>query len=162
MIKVTQHGTVEERLRKLEHSVNFSEWIHAFPCADQATAIVTGGGSFFFGGIAVDRSVFRKLLPDARWLVYAAGLAAAGDANPLTVALSYRSDGGGVTTLGSTTTSVAALTKVSLGPFDVFATGGVPAGETIPVIRLFASKGVGANGSIVAWNIWLRLLANKQ
>ena len=72
MIKLTSQGTVEERLRHLEHSINYSEWIQAFPCADAVTSIA-GGATVFFGGIAVDRSVFRKLVPDARWLVYHLG-----------------------------------------------------------------------------------------
>jgi hypothetical protein len=161
MIKLTSQGTVEERLRHLEHSVNYSEWIQAFPCADAQASVVVGA-PVILGGIAVDRSIFRKLLPDARWLVYAAGFAAANDANTLSMSLVYQLDNTTLQQLGVVSTTTAGFIKLSMGPFDVFATGGVPAGETIPVIRLRGIKVAGANGSFVAWNIWLRLLANKQ
>lgn len=115
-----------------------------------------------FSGLAVDRSVFRQRLPDARWFVYAAGWVNAGDTNVATVSLVYEKDDGAQVTLGSVTHNTATKTKKVMGPFDVFATVGVPAGEQIPVVRLRASKASGADGTIESWVLWLRLLPARQ
>lgn len=112
-----------------------------------------------FDGITVDRSVFQKRLPDARWLVYAAGLVSAGDTNIATVSLYYQKDDTTLVLLGSVTHNTATPVKKVMGPFDVFATVGVPAGETVPMVRLHAIKNAGTDGTIEAWDLWLRLVA---
>lgn len=115
-----------------------------------------------FSGLAVDRSVFQKRLPDARWLVYAAGWVNAGDANVATISLVYEKDDGSQVMLGSVTHNTGTKTKKVMGPFDVFATVGVPAGEQVPMVRLKAVKSSGADGTIENWTIYLRLLAARQ
>lgn len=115
-----------------------------------------------FDGIAIDRSVFQKRLPDARWLVYAAGFVNAGDTNVATVSLIYQKDDQTQVTLGSVTHNTATTVKKVMGPFDVFATVGVPSGEQVPMVRLKAIKASGADGLIENWDIWLRLLPARQ
>ncbi len=111
-----------------------------------------------FGAIAVDRAVFRRLLPDARWLVYAAGWCDPGDGNDAIVELIYERDDESVVVLGAATFSGAGRSKRLLGPVDLFATSGVPAGEAVPMIRLRARKTAGLDGSLDGWVAWLRLL----
>jgi hypothetical protein len=112
-----------------------------------------------FGGLAVDREVFRRRLPDYRWYVYAAGLVDPRDANTATLELVYHLDDNTLVSLGSITQAGAGMVKRELGPFDVFNTPGVPAGETIPIVRLRATKTAGVPGEVVAWVIWNRFLA---
>jgi hypothetical protein len=162
VIKVSSTSSVEERVRRIEHSINYSNVILTFSCADANTTITAGAGNVFFGGCAVDRAWSRTVLPDAQWVVRAAGFANSGDGNPFVVSLIYQTNALAVVTLGSATTSVAGFVKLAMGPFDVFGTGGVPAGEAIPVIRIIANKGAGTNAQIAAWTIWLELRANKQ
>lgn len=116
-----------------------------------------------FGGLSVDRSVFRTLLPDAKWYVYAAGMVDPGDANVATLSLRYVENTTGTThTLGSTTATGAGLVKFTLGPLDVFGTGGVPGGENVPVLQFHAVKDAGADGTVQAVTLWLRFLPAKQ
>jgi hypothetical protein len=115
-----------------------------------------------YGGFAVDRAVFRRLLPDDRWLVYAAGLLSAGDANTATARLVYQKDNGTQIALGMATTTGSTEVKSRIGPVDLFGTAGVPAGEDVPVIRMQFQKDAGVDGTCLAWNIWLRFLpANR-
>lgn len=117
----------------------------------------------YFGGLAVDRSVFRRLLPDYRWYVYAAGLVNPGDANVATLSLRYQRDSTSTfDTLGSETFTGAGLVKFEMGPYDVFGTAGVPAGETIPIIRFHAAKDAGADGEVAAVTGWVRYLPRQQ
>ena len=111
-----------------------------------------------FDGYAVNRSVFRELLPDHRWYLYAAGLVNPNDANTATISLRYQKYDTTTVTLGSVTQAGSGLVKKSMGPFDLFAVGGVPMTETVVVIRLNAQKSAGVDGTIECWNIWLRLL----
>lgn len=116
-----------------------------------------------FGGLSVDRSVFRELLPDARWYVYAAGMVDPGDGNVATLSLIYVEDTTGTThTLGSTTKTGAGLVKFDMGPFDVFGTSGVPAGEDVPVIQFKAAKDAGVDGTVSAVTLWVRFLPATQ
>lgn len=116
-----------------------------------------------FGGVAVDRSVFRELLPDHRWYLYAAGMVSAGDTNTATISLRYVKDDATTVTLGDTAThSTATLTKKELGPIDLFAEAGVPNTENIVVVALHAIKASGANGTLGPWTLWLRLLPRRQ
>jgi hypothetical protein len=110
-----------------------------------------------FGGFAIDRAIFGRLLPDARWMVYAAGVVDPGDGNTATVSLVYQKDDGTLVTLGSVAQTGGGATKKRLGPLDVFATGGVPAHEVVPIVRLRAQKNAGADGTVTAWSIWVRL-----
>lgn len=115
-----------------------------------------------FGGGSIDRSVFRTLLPDWKWYVYAAGRVNAGDTNVATVFLQQLEDDGTVNTLGSVTHNTATTTKKAMGPFDLFATAGVPNTEDIVTLRLFAQKDTGADGAVTDWTIWLRLLPARR
>jgi len=116
-----------------------------------------------FGGVAVDRTVFRELLPDHRWYAYAAGLVDPGDANIATLSLVYVENTTSTThTLGSTTKTGAGQVKFTLGPFDVFGTAGVPAGEDVPVVRFKAIKDAGVDGAVEAVTLWLRYLPRAQ
>lgn len=115
-----------------------------------------------FAGFAVDRSVFRKTLPDARWLVYAAGWLNPGDGNTATVRLAYEKDDGTLATLATLAQVGGGRLKAKLGPADLFGSAGVPAGETIAMIRLGAVKNTGVNGTVENWTIWVRFLAPKQ
>jgi hypothetical protein len=162
VIPVSSTSSLEERVRRIEHSINYSEVDLPFPALTGPALDVVAGAPAGSGGIAVDRSIFRRLLPDARWVVYAAGLVNPQDANIATVSLVYTTDAIANVTLGSVTATGAGFSKKSMGPFDVFGTGGVPAGETIPVIRLVMSKNAGTDALFQTWTIWLRLLANKQ
>lgn len=162
--KVADTGQPVEDLRRIIRAINFAEHIVPFSAVGSQEAVPVGP-AVLFGGITVDRFTFRKLLPDSRWLVYAAGLALSGDANPLTLSLVYEADNLALTQLdpvATTVTSVAAV-KTTLGPFDLFATAGLPApAETIAIIRLRAAKAAGAAGAVEAWSLWLRLLPAKQ
>jgi hypothetical protein len=163
MIKVVHTGQVAEDTRRIIHALNFSEAIHAV--TPSLAAFSTGApalGANLVGGLVVDRSIFRTVLPDARWFVYAAGLVNPGDGNTATVALQYVKDTGVLVMLGSATAVGAGWAKLSMGPFDVFGTAGVPAGETIPAIVMTAQKNAGVNGTLSAWTIWTRFLASKQ
>jgi len=167
MIKVMETGDARQDTRRLIHSVNYSEEIRVVAVQDPVSPVAVAatflGDSYSTMGLAVDRSVFRRLQPDARWLVYAAGFADPGDANILTIDLVYQSAAVGLILLGSTTRTGAGFVKVGFGPFDVFTPGGpVAPTEAIPIIRLGARKNVGATGALAVWNIWLRLLAPKQ
>lgn len=166
MIKVVETPDAQENVRRIIHALHYSEDIRVVSAVGSEEGPVavaaTAAGDTLFGGLAVDRSVFRKRQQDVRWLVYAAGWALPGDANTMTLDLLYQKDDFTTVVLGSTTRTGAAFGKVAMGPFDVFGTAGVPAGETIPMIRLGARKNVGANGFLQNWNIWARLLAAKQ
>ncbi len=111
-----------------------------------------------FGGYAIDRSIFRELQKDSRWLFYAAGWVNPNDGNVASLSLVYEKDDGTQIVLGTVTETGATRVKTSLGPFDLFATAGVPKGETIPVVRLRAVKDAGVDGEIDGWCLWLRLL----
>jgi hypothetical protein len=114
-----------------------------------------------FGGVAVDRDTFRRRLPDARWLAYAAGWVDPGDANTATISLRYEKDDGTTVLLGSVTQAGAGRVKKLIGPVDVFGTGGVPAGEAVPMVRIAAQKAAGVNGTLENWTLWIRYLAPK-
>lgn len=109
-----------------------------------------------FGGLTVDRRVFRTLLPDNRWLLYAAGLLDPGDSNTATVRLVYQKNDGTVVILETATKVGGGEGKVTLGPVDLYAVPGVPL-EDVAVVRLQFQKDAGADGTCVAWNIWGRL-----
>lgn len=116
-----------------------------------------------FGGLVIDRSVFRELLPDWKWYLYAAGTVSAGDTNTATISLRYVKDDATTVTLGDTAThNTATSTKKELGPIDLFAEAGVPATENIVVVALHAVKDTGANGTLGPWTLWLRLLPRRQ
>lgn len=116
-----------------------------------------------FGGFAVDRSVFRRLLPDYKWYLYAAGLVSAGDTNTATIKLIYVEDTTGTThDLGSVTHNTASVVKKALGPIDLFAAAGVPNDEDVVVVRLYAEKDAGVDGTVDTWTVWLRLLPSQQ
>lgn len=115
-----------------------------------------------FGGVAIDRAYSRNILPNTRWLYSAAGLVDPGDANIATLSLVYEKDDGSFVTLGSITASGSGVRKRHMGPFDLFATGGVPSNELIPVVRLRAIKDAGLDGTVESWTIMLRLLPSKQ
>lgn len=164
MIKVVQTGNPLEDVRRLAHSVNFSEAILAFPAVGSVEAFTTAAPTLVvnsFGGVAVDRSVFRRLLPDARWAIYAAGYLETNDGSNATVGLAYQTDAGALVSLGTVTVSTPGG-KFALGPFDLFGTGGVPNTETVPIIRLTAQKAAGVNGEIMASCVWVRYLPSKQ
>lgn len=114
------------------------------------------------GGWSVDRSVFRQRLPDARWYVYAAGLVNPGDANTATLTLRYVKDDGTTVTLGTNASTGATLQKRVMGPFSLFGTGGVPAGETVVVIELHGVKSAGVDGTARHWTCWTRYLPSAQ
>src|SRR5439155_16507091 len=115
-------------LHRVMVALNFSETILACPCA-LAPETVIDTTVTDLGGVSVDRSVFRKVLPDHRWLVYAAGRVDPRDADGVIIALAYVEDDSTAVSLGSVTLTGAGFVKQTLGPFDVFATAGVPAGE---------------------------------
>ena len=115
-----------------------------------------------YGGLALDRSVWRRKLPDRKWVVYAAGWVNPNDANTATIAIVYEKDDGSQVTLGTTTQAGAGKVKKTLGPFDLFGTGGVPAGETVPIVRLKFSKNAGVDGTCEAWNLAFDLVPATQ
>lgn len=161
--KIQLSGDTAEDIRRLRTSVNYGEEVLSTCLAVNGLAIVTGAGATTAGSWSVDRSVFRKLLAtDDQWFVYAAGLASSGDANPLTLSLAYVDDTGVATQLGSGTVTNAGTVKFAIGPFPVFATAGVPAGEQIPTIRLRGTKAAGANGSITHATLWVRIVSSRR
>lgn len=149
---------LEERVRLLEEA-----WL-SFPIIH----VVTGApaeefsGWTAYGGLTIDRSVFRELLPDYKWYVYAAGLVDPGDANTATIGLDYTKDNMVSVSLGSTTKSGSGWVKFSMGPFDVFGTSGVPTTETVACVRLSAQKSGGTSGYLDAVCIWTRFLPARQ
>lgn len=117
-----------------------------------------GTSARLFGSYAMDRSIFRELQADSRWYFYAAGWLDPKDGNIATVSLVYEKDDGTQLVLGSVTQAGSGRVKKSMGPFDLFATAGVPAGETIPIVRLRAVKDAGVDGEIDGWCLWVRHL----
>lgn len=111
-----------------------------------------------FGGYALERATFRELQADHRWYVYAAGWVDPKDVNQATVSLVYEKDDQSIITLGSVTQTGSGRVKKKMGPFDVFATAGVPAGEEVPIIRLRAVKNAGIDGELDGWTLWVRHL----
>lgn len=157
MIRVPDIGTADERFAKITQSINSSPILLSASVVDGVTAITTTAASL--GGIAVDRSWLRKLAPDTRWVARAYGLVDPADANGVTIYCEYVSDAIALTTLGSITPTGAGYQKASMGPFDVFGTGGVPAGETIPIVRLRAQKVTSGSANLAQWTLWLELRA---
>jgi hypothetical protein len=127
----------------------------AFPAVGSVET-TTGLALNSFGGITVDRSWSRSMIPNTQWLARAAGFLDPSDANGVTVSLFYQKDNLAVVTLGSATFTGAGFVKASLGPFDVFGTGGVPT-ETIAAVRLGATKLVGGTAGLTAWTVWIEL-----
>ncbi len=115
-----------------------------------------GTSARLFGAYAVDRNLSQEIQADDQWLVYAAGWVNPKDANQATVSIVYEKDDQSVIVLGSVTQSSAGRVKKYMGPFDVFATAGVPAGETVPILRLQASKDAGVDGELDGWTLWVR------
>ena len=116
-----------------------------------------------FGGFSVDRATFRTLFPDARWLIYAAGQINLNDASDGTAELLYYKNDGTTVSLGTLAlTGGAGLQKVRMGPYDLFATVGVPKTENVVTVRLKLTKTAGVDGTAQAWTVWRRLLAPKQ
>lgn len=111
-----------------------------------------------FAGYAIDRNVFRNLLPEDRIFLYAAGAVDPMDGNVATISLRYLTDAGAFVTIGTTTATGAGFQKKEMGPFDLFATVGVPATEQILLFDLHATKDAGVNGVMYPWNIQVRRL----
>lgn len=160
MIPVHPTGDLARDTRDIIHSINHSETVLPLSIAPGSTAIVSGAAAVTLGGCHVDRTVFRKLLPDDRWLIYAAGEVNPGDGNALTITLRYSAANGTLTTLGTIGPTGAGVTKVAMGPFDVFAT--VPPTDPIPGFVLQAAKAAGVNGTAARWCLWLRLLTRNR
>lgn len=166
MIKVVQTPNPDETLRRLVHSVNFSETPLPFPCVT-APAVVAFGAPQTFGGMTFDRRVFRALLPDERLYVYAAGIVEPADANGCKIEIEYIPgvDGGVVgaaVLLGTETYVGAGVTKQALGPFDVYGTGGTSKADDVTVIQLKVTKLIGATTTVADWCLWARFLSSKQ
>lgn len=162
---LTRTGDVQRDLDNLFHVLRDSEDILAFPAVTAEVAFTTATPTLAtntFGGIAVDRSDFRRRLRDNRWIVSAAGWVDTGDGNGATLQLVYVRDNGTFVVLGTLVVPGGTVSKMTFGPFDVFATVGVPAGEQIPVVALTAQKASGANGVLFVWDVWLRLLPSKS
>lgn len=113
------------------------------------------------GGKSIDRATLRARLPHARWLLYAAGLVNAGDTNIATLTLRYVKNDGTTVPIGSVTHNANTLVKKAMGPFDLFATAGVP-GENIVTVELFGQKNAGADGTARDWTLWTRYLPSRQ
>lgn len=164
MIKVVQTSDPLDDTRRLIHSVNYSEVIRVVSVVDKEEVFGLAPG-VVYGGLAVDRSVFRMLQPDARWLVYGAGWVNPTDgANGVTITIQYETDAPGtVVVLGTLAVPAGvAYVKRALGPFDIFNTATVPQGETIPIITLKATKLTAGTGELRDWCLWFRFLAPKQ
>jgi hypothetical protein len=165
MMKVAQTGNDHEDIGRLVHAVNFSEAIigpaNVNLDSNQTPFSSAAGNVFSRQALAIDRSVFRELLPDARWLVYAAGFLNSSDGNTVTATLTYQDDSTTVVVLGSVSHAAGWAKKV-IGPLDVFGTPGVPTGESVPMIRLHFSKATAGTGECAGWCLWLRLLVSKQ
>lgn len=132
---------------------NYAPLVQLVSAVDAEVAAGTGGLSL--GGVAWDRVVTADYVPGVgRWLVWASGLVDPADANGGTVALVYQKDNLAVVTLVSGTWTGAGFVKKTIGPVDVFATAGVPAGETLPIVRLVATKATSGTMGLTAWTIW--------
>jgi hypothetical protein len=160
VIKVVKAADDAETLRRVVHSLNYSEVPLPFHALVFET--VAFGAPTIYGGCSVDRSVFRKRLPDTRWFASAAGVVNPTDAAGVTLDLVYLTNAIAAVSLGAATFLGAGAVKATLGPFDVFGTGGVPAGETVPIIALRATKLVAGVATLSHWNIWIRFLPSKQ
>lgn len=161
MIKVQRSDDEKENVRQAIHSINFSPEVLPF-CAITGTETVAFGAPQVFGGCAVDRTRFRTRLPDDRWIITAYGVVGPGDVNGVDLDLVYTTDAIATVSLGGATFTGGAPLKGSLGPFDLFATPGVPQGETIPIVALRATKKVGGNATLAQWCIWIEFLPSKQ
>jgi len=164
VIRVAQSGEPQEDIRRIIHSLHYSEDIRVVSAVGSEEAVAVAPGTVY-GGLAVDRSIFRKLQQDARWFVYAAGWVKTDGAHAVTLGLQYEKDNAAVVVLGTlVAAATGAYTKRAFGPFDVFGTAGVPAGETIPIVTLTATVAAGGAGTAFVrdWNLWVRLLPAKQ
>ena len=162
MIKVRQSGHHDVDIREIVHSLNFSEEHYPVPVIQGEVAFTTAAPAFpatnIWGALAVDRNEFRRIVPDRRWYLYAAGLVHPHDANTATVALQYLDNSGTLTSIGTVTQAGNAYVKRVMGPFDLFTV--VNNTEAIPVIALTAQKSAGANGSLFGWTMWVRYLSS--
>jgi hypothetical protein len=167
--RIVSSGNDRDDLRRVVQTLNFSEYI--VPVTAIGSPETLAAATAHYGGVAVDRDVFRRLLPDDRWLVYAAGEVEPPAAGTATLALVYDTGDhtGGVATPGATVLgAIAAIgpggvnRKVLLGPFDVFTPLGTQAPtERIPIVRLRCVS-TAASTILQAWTIWLRLTPGKQ
>lgn len=113
-----------------------------------------------YGGVAIDRSVFREKHPDGQWVLWAAGLVNAGDTNVATVSLEYQDDSNAFTSIGTVTHNTATTTKKTIGPVDLFAAAVNT--EDVVVVRLCAIKDTGSDGTVECWNIWIEWRPPRQ
>lgn len=169
MIPVIQSGRADEDLRRVIHSINFSEDVLAFPMIPVAQGFSTDMPTTAFGGVnlwigcSVDRSIFRERLKDSRWAVYAAGIVDTVDANAAVLGLVYVTDAGVIVPLGGIGILAGpGFAKAQMGPFDVFGTAGVPPNEVIPMLGMTAQKTAGGNGALLGWTLWIRFLPPTQ
>ena len=159
--RIATTAVAREDIRRLAHAQNFQEVIQAVPLGiAPETTIDTAGCDC--GGLAIDRSVFRKFLPDARWFVYAAGRVDPVDSDGVTIALEYVKDDNTTVALGTSTLTGGGMVKASLGPFDVFGTASVPGGEDVAIVRLFATKENTGFAELRNWCVWVRFLPSLQ
>ncbi len=159
--KLVQTGDARDTLRRVVHASNFSPVVLAFPLGPAPETVIDINVNDL-GAISVDRAVFRRLLPDDRWYVYAAGRVDPSDNDGVTVELAYVKDDNTAVVLGGATWTGAGMLKKALGPFDLFGTVGVPRTENIVVVRLQATKLVASTAEMRDWTLWLRLLPSKQ
>jgi hypothetical protein len=156
MNRIVDVGTAEERFAKITQSINFSPNVvlgSAYAGPDLTITTAPTG----LGGIIVDRAWLKTRFLDGQWVVRAALRLIPGDANGMLVELIYNKDDGTAVVLGSTTPTGAAFTKIGLGPFDVFATGGVPTTESFPALRLRVTKVTSGTGTVSYASMWLEL-----
>lgn len=124
-----------------------------------------GASPRLFGGFAVDRSYFRKLLPDLRWVLRAAGIVTPGDANGALLELGYVNDSNVFfpITAADTTVTGASAQKFTIGPALLFnPTDGYALNEVIPVVRLRGTKATGVDATITLATIWLEQQSGRQ
>ena len=164
MIPVIQTTDIDETLRRVIHSINYSEDVLAFPTIttevnanSSAPNAVTGVNCWV--GFAVDRATFRQRLKDAQWGLYAAGLVT-GSSGSVAISLQYVTDAGVLVPLGpaaSILVPAGGFQKAMVGPADVFGSPGVPQGEAVPALALTAQTSSGT-ASLLGWVSWVRFL----
>ena len=125
-------------------------------------AQITSTTPTLLGGFTIPWDVFRPLLPDDRWAIYAAGIVVAPGPS-VTLTVSYQKDNGALVPIGTATIApTASEHKAEIGPFPArgaFAVPlGVPAGENIISVVLGAAlSAAGTAATMKRWTMWLRM-----
>lgn len=163
MIKVVRTGVMGHDMEAVQHSINWSEEIiTGTAVANRPIAQAFAAGTVPYGGLIINRQIFRERLPDDNWIAYAAGWADPGDATGMQIDIVYQQDSSATVGLagGSVALMGVGVQKWSMGPAFVYPPQGpITPKETIACLRLQVTKLVGGVCMIhPPWQIWVRCI----